>query len=218
MASESLEIDTNTALLAKCYLLQLPPELRNMIYQLTIIFDKSIEVSTRHDIDEVGSRDKEDLWTVFDVPVAPFLQTCRQIRGETTVLYCSSNTFNFCLVSWLFGFSTNLYINEFGALADKLHLLQRFQVTVEKGVFAMKLTSTPTVSFTLAQHSDAFHCRFCERGIEHSSRRSASFCPVKRHAGTIAKVQEKLDKAKATRGLAAGLNVAELKETLNWLS
>ncbi|KAK0314161.1 hypothetical protein LTR73_004774 [Friedmanniomyces endolithicus] len=88
---------TNTSDQTLCRLLDLPPELRNHIYEYLLLGGEdeapvrvtdclSDERGLQPNILQKGS---EDLWQ----PPA-ILQTCRQIRGEATPLYYTTNTFD----------------------------------------------------------------------------------------------------------------------------
>lgn len=66
-----------------CYLLSLPPELRNRIYQLALVKYPHIEVVTFR------------YCTVARQP--PLTRTCRQIRNESLLMFHQLNTFRFIL-------------------------------------------------------------------------------------------------------------------------
>lgn len=60
---------------AKCHLLDLPPELRNLIYRSVLVQNRDIDVRSQG----------------FDVP--PLLSTCKKIRKEARSIFYYENTF-----------------------------------------------------------------------------------------------------------------------------
>jgi hypothetical protein len=72
-------------------LLNLPPELRNRIYELVLVRHDLIEVDSNHAIYDTEDNVEEDKSTIKEPPL---LRTCQMIRNEATPLYYSSNTFS----------------------------------------------------------------------------------------------------------------------------
>jgi hypothetical protein len=72
-------------------LLNLPPELRNRIYELVLVSHDLIEVDSNHANYEVEDNLEEDKSTIKEPPL---LRTCQIIRNEATPLYYSSNAFS----------------------------------------------------------------------------------------------------------------------------
>lgn len=79
---------------AKCYFLELPPELRSTIYELsTTSATTPIEVATRQ-YEGLGTNSHQIIHT-FHISIAPLLQLSRQIREEATPMFYGLNTFRF---------------------------------------------------------------------------------------------------------------------------
>jgi hypothetical protein len=84
-------------------LLNLPPELRNRIYELVLIGDDLVEVGT----DVVVRRYAEGEESRAVIKEPPLLRTCHTIRNDATQLYYSSNKFTtdniHKLINWIRG-------------------------------------------------------------------------------------------------------------------
>lgn len=65
-------------------LLDLPPELRTMIYEFTLLEEKNIEIGNAASHPPV-----QQTWRAPSL-----LQTCRQVRNEASAIYYSRNIFN----------------------------------------------------------------------------------------------------------------------------
>ena len=63
-------------------LLALPPELRNVIYEHTLISDEPIQIHRTHSAE-----------TITPTSPHPLLHVCRQIRNEASPIYYSGNIF-----------------------------------------------------------------------------------------------------------------------------
>ena len=93
-------------------LLDLPPELRNRVYEHVLVSNDSIEVDPNYGYygieDDLEDDLEEDRSTIKEPPL---LQTCQMIRNEATQLYYSSNRFScrtkYKLFRWIQGFGTS---------------------------------------------------------------------------------------------------------------
>lgn len=177
-------------------LLNLPPELRNMIYEHVLSSQEAIKVPGREHRYPNG-RLKSTSWH-FQLP--PLLHTSHQIRMEAVSIYYSVNIFKFPLAK-LRG-----PLADFGPFTQHRHLLKRFQV--ESFVTHVTIDLTKPTSETVSyEHYGRPRCWYCKGG--RSRRRRCSGL----QEGSLAHMRYAIEDAAEDRGLQDGL----LPKEFEWI-
>lgn len=179
--------------------LDLPPELRNMIYQFTIP-SNPIKVRSQDHIDNT-----KYIKTTFHFPASPLLQISQQIRTEASDLYYTTATFQLTTSYLYLRFATEIGPG-FGPATAKLPLLRKIQVVFAETVFMVDRDNTP--SHVLHFH-DEVKCSFCKRNVASNRQR----CAIASES-CMQRLRKIVDEGLAERGGEEGLRKGDVVEVL----